>query len=64
MNEKFCFPSNELPSPNFFATMALPPVANINAIPYVKLISGSVILMADNAFCPTNRETKIPSMIV
>ena len=64
MSVKFCLASNVFPSPNFFATMALPPVANMIATPQVSVDSGSVILIADKAACPTKRETKIPSMMV
>ena len=51
-------------SPSFFATIALPPVANIVPTPKTKYITGYTILTADKALAPTNLEINIPSIIV
>ena len=64
INVKFSLASSTLFSPNFLATIALPPVANIVPTPKTKKIIGYTIFDADKALAPTNLEINIPSMIV
>lgn len=62
--EKSARASFPFPSPNFFAIIALPPVANMTPTAMRRLSIGYAMLSADNALVPTNLDTKIPSTIV
>ena len=44
--------------------MALPPVANIVAMPIIILMTGNTMLRPDNPSSPTKLEIKIPSIMV
>ena len=52
--EKSSFAACALPSPNFLATMALPPVESISVTANTTLITGYTILIDASAFSLTN----------
>ena len=61
---KSCRASSSRPSPIFFITTALPPVASIPDTAVMSPMAGAVRLMADRAAVPMRLETNRPSTMV